>query len=127
MKFWRKLKIKFLFKKLTQMRGLFCFKHFVVCVCLCYDEKKEVFVMWFDESVIYQIYPFAFVGAPEFNDGKTENRMQKFIDYIPHLKKLNVNAVYFCPIFESSRHGYDTKDFSKIDCRKIGILLSISI
>ena len=99
------------------MRGLFCFKHFVVCVCLCYDEKKEVLVMWFDESVIYQIYPFAFVGAPEFNDGKTENRMQKFIDYIPHLKKLNVNAVYFCPIFESSRHGYDTKDFSKIDCR----------
>lgn len=73
--------------------------------------------MWFDESVIYQIYPFGFVGAPEFNDGKTENRLKAFVDYIPHLKKLNVNAVYFCPIFESSKHGYDTRDFSKIDCR----------
>ena len=73
--------------------------------------------MWYDESVIYQIYPFAFVGAPEYNDGKTENRLKKVVEYIPHLKKLNINAVYFCPIFESSKHGYDTKDFSKIDCR----------
>ena len=73
--------------------------------------------MWFDESVIYQIYPFSFVGAPEFNDEKTENRLKKIINYIPHLKRLNVNAVYLCPIFESSRHGYDTKDFEKIDCR----------
>lgn len=73
--------------------------------------------MWFDESVIYQFYPFSFVGAPEFNDGKTVNRLDKFIQYIPHLKKLGVNMVYFCPIFESTKHGYDTKDFSKIDCR----------
>ena len=65
--------------------------------------------MWFDESVIYQIYPFGFVGAPEFNDGKTENRLKKIVDYIPHLKKLKVNAVYFCPIFESTRHGYCCK------------------
>ena len=73
--------------------------------------------MWFDESVIYQIYPFGFVGAPELNDGKLENRLEKIEGFIPHLKKLNVNAVYFCPIFESTKHGYDTKDFSKIDCR----------
>ena len=73
--------------------------------------------MWFDEMVIYQIYPFGFVGAPEFNDGKTENRLVKIERIIPHLKKLNVNALYLCPIFESTRHGYDTKDFSKIDCR----------
>lgn len=73
--------------------------------------------MWYDESVIYQIYPFGYVGAPEENDGVTAHRILKIAEHIPHLKKLNVNAVYFCPIFESSRHGYDTKDFSKIDCR----------
>jgi len=73
--------------------------------------------MWYDESVIYQIYPLGYFGAPEYNDGKTENRILKIIDHIPHLKKLNINAVYFCPIFESSQHGYDTKDFSKLDCR----------
>ena len=73
--------------------------------------------MWFDESVIYQIYPLGFCGAPENNDGVLSDRILKVIDYIPHLKKLNINAVYFCPVFESSAHGYDTADYSKIDCR----------
>ncbi|MBE5757854.1 MAG: hypothetical protein E7345_02870 [Clostridiales bacterium] len=73
--------------------------------------------MWFDESVIYQIYPLGYVGAPEINDGVTEHRILKIIDHFPHFKKLNINTIYFCPIFESSKHGYDTKDFAKIDCR----------
>ena len=25
--------------------------------------------MWFDEAVIYQIYPLGLCGAPEYNDG----------------------------------------------------------
>ena len=73
--------------------------------------------MWYDESVVYQIYPLGYVGAPVQNDGKTEHRILKLIDHIPHFKKLGINAIYFCPIFESSNHGYDTKDYSKIDCR----------
>lgn len=73
--------------------------------------------MWFEESVIYQIYSLGFCGAPWVNDGVEENRISKVSDIIPHLKKLNVNAVYFCPIFESVSHGYDTKDFSRIDKR----------
>ena len=73
--------------------------------------------MWFNEGVIYQIYPFGFCGAPDTNDGKLEHRILKVADYIPHLVKLNVDSVYFCPVFESSAHGYDTADFSKIDVR----------
>ena len=73
--------------------------------------------MWFEKSVIYQIYPFGFCGAPAKNDGVLVSRILKVIDYIPHLKKLNIDAVYFCPVFESSAHGYDTSDFSKIDVR----------
>ncbi len=73
--------------------------------------------MWHDESVIYQIYPLGYVGAPEKNDGIEEHRILKIIQDIPHLKKLGINAVYFCPIFESSTHGYDTKDYTKLDCR----------
>jgi len=73
--------------------------------------------MWYDESVIYQIYPLGYLGAPEINDGILEHRILKFIDHIPHYLKLGINAIYFCPIFESSTHGYDTKDYSKIDCR----------
>ncbi len=73
--------------------------------------------MWFEESVIYQIYPLGFCGAPHDNDGVEKSRILKVMDIIPHLKKLNVDAVYFCPIFESVSHGYDTKDFSRIDKR----------
>ena len=73
--------------------------------------------MWFEESVIYQIYPFGFCGAPRENDGVIVPRIKKVADFIPHLVDLNVSVVYFCPIFESSAHGYDTRDFSKIDVR----------
>lgn len=73
--------------------------------------------MWFHESVIYQIYPLGFCGAPENNDGALVSRILKVEEIIPHLVKLNVNAVYFCPVFESSAHGYDTVDYSKIDVR----------
>lgn len=73
--------------------------------------------MWYDESVMYQIYPLGYTGAPEYNDSKLEHRILKILDHIPHIKKLGANLVYFCPIFESSNHGYDTKDFSKVDCR----------
>lgn len=73
--------------------------------------------MWYNESVIYQIYPFGFCGAPKHNDGALKSRILKVADLTEHLVKLNVNAVYFCPVFESSAHGYDTADFSKIDVR----------
>lgn len=73
--------------------------------------------MWFEESVIYQIYPLGFCGAPDTNDGVLTSRILKAAEYIPHLVKMNINAVYFCPVFESSTHGYDTADFSKIDVR----------
>ncbi len=75
--------------------------------------------MWFDESVIYQIYPLGFCGAPKFNDGKEEKRILRVLEIVPHLTRLGVSAVYFCPIFESSAHGYDTKDYSRLD-RRLG-------
>lgn len=73
--------------------------------------------MWAYESVFYQIYPLGFCGAPFENDGKREDRILKVIDWIPHLEKLGVNAIYFSPVFESDTHGYNTRDYTKIDCR----------
>ncbi|MBE7052913.1 MAG: hypothetical protein E7391_01380 [Ruminococcaceae bacterium] len=73
--------------------------------------------MWFEQSVIYQIYPLGFCGCPKTNDKIVTSRILKVIDYIPHLVKLNINAFYFCPVFESSQHGYDTSDYTKIDSR----------
>ncbi len=73
--------------------------------------------MWAEESVFYQIYPLGFCGAPFENDAKEENRIKKVADWIPHMKRLGVNAIYFSPVFESDTHGYNTRDYQKIDCR----------
>ncbi|MGN1008879.1 MAG: alpha-amylase family glycosyl hydrolase, partial [Butyricicoccus sp.] len=73
--------------------------------------------MWAYESVFYQICPIGFCGAPRVNDGVTVPRIRKVCDWTEHLEKLGVNAVYFSPIFESDSHGYDTRDFRKLDCR----------
>lgn len=73
--------------------------------------------MWAFESVFYQIYPLGFCGAPEENDGVTCPRILKVLDWIPHLKRLGIDAVYFSPVFQSDRHGYDTRDFRQLDCR----------
>ncbi len=73
--------------------------------------------MWAYESVFYQIYPLGFAGAPFENDGNLEHRILKVNDWIPHIKKLGANAIYFSPIFESDTHGYNTRDYKKIDCR----------
>ena len=73
--------------------------------------------MWAYESVFYQIYPLGFCGAPFENDGVVESRILKVLDWIPHMKKLGINAVYFSPVFESDTHGYNTRDYRKIDGR----------
>lgn len=73
--------------------------------------------MWAYESVFYQIYPIGFCGAPRQNDGITVNRIAKVKDWADHMVSIGCNAVYFSPVFESDNHGYDTRDFQKIDCR----------
>lgn len=73
--------------------------------------------MWADESVFYQIYPLGMCGAPHENDGRLEHRIRRVLDFIPHLQKLGVNAVLFNPLFESDAHGYDTRDYRKVDVR----------
>ncbi len=72
---------------------------------------------WQNSAMFYQIYPIGFCGAPYENDGVPMSRIRKVIDWVPHLKNLNTGAVYFSPVFESDTHGYDTRDFRKIDSR----------
>lgn len=73
--------------------------------------------MWAYESVFYQIYPLGFCGAPFENDGILKHRIKKVNDWIPHIKKLGCNAIYFSPIFESDTHGYNTRDYKVLDKR----------
>ena len=73
--------------------------------------------MWAYESVFYQIYPLGFCGAPFENDGVEISRIRKVEEWIPHIRKTGADAIYFSPVFESDTHGYNTRDFRKIDCR----------
>lgn len=73
--------------------------------------------MWTDNSVFYQIYPLGFCGAPFENDGNPVSRINKIYEWIPHIKKLGADAIYFSPVFESDTHGYNTRDYKKIDVR----------
>jgi len=73
--------------------------------------------MWADEAVFYQIYPMGFCGAERENTGEIHHRIEKVKDWIPHFNKLGINAIYFSPVFSSDTHGYNTRDFTKIDER----------
>lgn len=73
--------------------------------------------MWFDEAIIYQIYPLGLCGAPRENDAAPSHRILRLLDWVEHIKATGANTVLFNPLFESDRHGYDTRDYNAVDCR----------
>ncbi|OUO21751.1 alpha-amylase family glycosyl hydrolase [Collinsella sp. An307] len=73
--------------------------------------------MWAFESVFYQIFPLGFCGAPHENDGVVVPRIRRVAEWADYLEELGVGAVLLNPVFESSVHGYDTRDLTRVDCR----------
>lgn len=83
--------------------------------------------MWFDEAVVYQIYPLGMCGAPLQNldvadeEGRKremdQHRILRVLDWIDHIKELGATCVLFNPLFESDAHGYDTRDYNTVDAR----------
>ena len=73
--------------------------------------------MWYEQAVLYQIYPLGLCGAPLQNDGVQAHRILRVLDWVEHIKKLGATCVLFNPLFESDAHGYDTRDYNKVDCR----------
>lgn len=73
--------------------------------------------MWAYNETFYQIYPIGFCGAPVHNDGVTVPRIRKLSQWSDYLAGLGIGAILLNPVFESDNHGYDTRDFKKIDCR----------
>lgn len=73
--------------------------------------------MWFEDAVIYQIYPLGLCGAPLQNDGVEAHRILRVLDWVEHIKRLGADCVLFNPLFESDAHGYDTRDYNRVDCR----------
>lgn len=77
--------------------------------------------MWADESVFYHIYPLGFCGAEPENDfaSQPRPRLTKIASWFDYLIDLGVNAIYLGPVFEATRHGYDTADYFLVD-RRLG-------
>lgn len=73
--------------------------------------------MWYDQSVIYQIYPLGLCGAPAENDGVTVPRVKELIPWVQHIRDLGADTVLLNPTMDSDRHGYDTRDYRRVDCR----------
>ncbi len=79
---------------------------------------------WYEQAVFYHIYPLGLTGAPRENPVTGEERaasarFEALMSWIPHMKDLNCTAVYIGPLFDSSTHGYDTRNFRLID-RRLG-------
>ena len=76
---------------------------------------------WYDRAVFYHIYPLGLTGAPKQNppEEPAVRRFDELIRWIPHIRAMNCSAVYIGPLFESSGHGYDTRDYKQVD-RRLG-------
>lgn len=91
---------------------------------------------WYDKAIFYHMYPLGMTGAPFANpypasdetadgtwDVSADSRMDELMQWIPYLESLHISAIYIGPLFESSTHGYDTRDFRLID-RRLGTNVS---
>ena len=75
---------------------------------------------WYERGVFYHMYPLGMTGAPKHNDpAKAAGRFKELFQWIPHIKSLGCNAIYIGPLFESTSHGYDTRDYKLVD-RRLG-------
>ncbi|MCL2087721.1 MAG: pectinesterase family protein [Oscillospiraceae bacterium] len=81
---------------------------------------------WFDNAVVYHIYPLGYVGAAQNNDGLSETGgtplagpILGVLPHLPQIKANGFNTIFFGPVFESGSHGYDTVDYLTLD-RRLG-------
>src|SRR5699024_6872427 len=67
---------------------------------------------WYEKAVFYHMYPLGMTGAPKQNtQEEPSRRFEELNQWIPHIRSLGCTAIYIGPLFESSTHGYDTRDY----------------
>ncbi|WP_057895732.1 glycoside hydrolase family 13 protein [Liquorilactobacillus oeni] len=68
---------------------------------------------WFQDSVVYQIYPMSFQDSNNDGIGDLNGITQR----LPYLKKLGVDVLWLNPIYKSPNrdNGYDIADYKQIN------------
>lgn len=75
---------------------------------------------WYEEAVFYHMYPLGMVGASKRNEGsEVVHRFKQLNEWLPHIRDIGCTAIYIGPLFESTTHGYDTRDYKVVD-RRLG-------
>lgn len=73
---------------------------------------------WFNEAIVYHIYPLGLLGAPKQNAyKKPQHELSKLKPWLSHASDLGADAILIGPVFEAASHGYDTTDLTKVDSR----------
>ncbi len=85
---------------------------------------------WVKNAIFYQIFPDRFAKSTRVSKssnledwdssptphGYKGGDLYGVIEHLDHLEKLGVNAIYFCPVFQSgSNHRYHTHDYFNVD------------
>ncbi|MDL2344283.1 glycoside hydrolase family 13 protein [Deinococcus sp. MIMF12] len=84
---------------------------------------------WVADAVFYQIFPDRFArsgrvtglnlqpwGSPPTIHGYMGGDLWGVAEHLDHIQSLGVNAIYFCPVFQSaSNHRYHTHDYFQVD------------
>ena len=75
----------------------------------------------FSDKIFYHIYPLGMGNCPKENNftQSAGNFFEILETDLDRIRRLGCNAIYLGPIFESTRHGYDTLDYYHID-RRLG-------
>lgn len=75
---------------------------------------------WYEEAAFYHMYPIGMTGAPRRNESEeVVHRFPELEEWLPHIDSLGCTAIYIGPLFESTSHGYDTRDYKLVD-RRLG-------
>src|SRR5258708_35880717 len=85
---------------------------------------------WVKDTVFYQIFPDRFAksalvekphnletwDSPPTPHGFKGGDLLGVVEQLDHLTELGINAIYFCPIFQSTaNHRYHTHDYFRVD------------
>jgi alpha-glucosidase len=72
-------------------------------------------INWWDNAVIYQVYPRSFKDS----NGDGEGDLRGVIEKIPYLQSLGIDAIWLSPFYKSPNKdgGYDVSDPREVDPR----------